>query len=113
MFQKYGTMKLPFMSIEIVPIMRKIVQNMGISGFINFEIWGLFLCLYVRVNKYNKIQSGMIEKMSFQKIKVLITPEYRIQYNKIKTKNLSRFIKKRMNCFLNIFKNSFAEHFLD
>ena len=68
------------------------VQNIGISGFMNFDILGLFLYLHVRMNRYNKIQSGIIKKISLQNIKVLNIPEYSIQYNRIKTNNLSPFI---------------------
>lgn len=85
--------KLPFIIIEIVPKIRKLVQNAGINWWIYFEIFCLFLYLHALVNKYSRTQSGMIEKISFLKIKTLITPEYNIQYNKKKTKNLSCFIK--------------------
>lgn len=92
MFQKYGTIKQPFMSIEIVPRTRKLQQNIGIDCWMNFDSFCFFLYCDVLINRYNKIQSGIMENISWLNIYLRIRPEYRIQYNKKKTINLSCFI---------------------
>ena len=48
--------------------------------------------LHALINRYNSMQSGIIENISWLKIKMRIKPEYNIQYNRKKTNNLSYFI---------------------
>lgn len=56
------------------------------------------------------MQSGIIENISWLKIKMRIKPEYNIQYNRKKTNNLSYFID--VEFFSEIFYNSLPESFL-